>query len=50
MRQVRHVIATTTHALRAAIQRSQASLATWSWELSINPKTLDGEVRRWCFV
>jgi transposase-like protein len=30
----------TTHAVRAAIQRSQASLATLSRELGINPKTV----------
>ena len=40
MGQVRHGSATTTHAVRAAIQRSQASLATLSWELGINPKTV----------
>ena len=40
MRQVRHGSATTTHAVRAAIQRSQASLATLSRELGINPKTV----------
>ena len=33
MGQVRHGCATTTHAVRAAIQRSQASLATLSREL-----------------
>jgi hypothetical protein len=33
-------LATTTHADRAAIQRSQASLATLSRELGINPKTV----------
>jgi hypothetical protein len=38
--QVRHGSATTTHAVRAAIQRSQASLATLSRELGINPKTV----------
>ena len=32
--------ATTTHAVRAAIQRSQASLAQLSRELGINPKTV----------
>jgi hypothetical protein len=32
------------HAVRAAIQRSQASLATLSRELGINPKT----VAKWC--
>jgi len=37
---VRHGSATTTHPLRAAIQRSQASLAQLSKELGINPKTV----------
>ena len=40
MGQVRHGCATTTHGVRAAIQRSQASLATLSRELGINPKTV----------
>jgi hypothetical protein len=40
MGQVRHGSATTTHAVRAAIQRSQASLAELSRELGINPKTV----------
>ena len=40
MGQVRHECATTTHAVRAAIQRSQASLATLSRELGINLKTV----------
>jgi transposase InsO family protein len=40
MGQVRHGSATTTHAIRAAIQRSQASLSQLSRELSINPKTV----------
>jgi hypothetical protein len=40
MGQIRHGSATTTHAVRAAIQRSQASLATLSRELGINPKTV----------
>lgn len=40
MGQVRHGSATTTHAVRAAIQRSQASVATLSRELGINPKTV----------
>jgi transposase-like protein len=40
MGQVRHGIATTTHAVRAATQRSQASLSTLSRELGINPKTV----------
>ena len=35
-----HGSATTTHTIRAAIQRSQASLATLSRELGINPKTV----------
>ncbi len=39
MGQVRHGSATTTHAVRAAIQRSQASIAALSRELGINPKT-----------
>ena len=40
MGQVRHGSATTTHAVRAAIQRTQASLATLSRELGIKPKTV----------
>ena len=40
MGQIRHGSATTTHAVRAAIQRSQASLAQLSQELGINPKTV----------
>jgi transposase-like protein len=40
MGQVRHGSATTTHAVRAAIQRSQASLAQLSRELGLNPKTV----------
>ena len=40
MGQVRHGSFTTTHAVRAAIQRSQASLAQLSRELGINPKTI----------
>ncbi len=40
MGQVRHGCATTPHAVRAAIQRSQASLATLSREPGINPKTV----------
>ena len=40
MGQVRHGCATTTHAIRAAIQRSQASNAELSRELGINPKTV----------
>jgi hypothetical protein len=38
--QIRHGSAATTHAVRAAIQRSQASLAHLSKELGINPKTV----------
>ena len=40
MGQIRHGSATTTHAVRAAIQRSQASLAQLSREFGINPKTV----------
>ena len=40
MGQVRHGSATTTHVVRAAIQRSQTSLAQLSKELGINPKTV----------
>jgi arylsulfatase A-like enzyme len=40
MGQIRHGSATTTHAVRAAIQRSQASLTQLSKELGINPKTV----------
>ena len=40
MGQVRHGSATTTHAVRAAIQRSQASISELSRELGINPKTV----------
>jgi hypothetical protein len=40
MGQIRHGSATTTHAVRAAIQRSQASLTQLSKQLSINPKTV----------
>ena len=40
MGQVRHGSGTTTHAVRAAIQRSQASLSQLSRELGINPKTV----------
>jgi len=40
MGQVRHGSATTTYAVRAAIQRLQASLAALSQELGINPKTV----------
>lgn len=40
MGQIRHRSATTTHAVRAAIQRSQAPLASLSKEFGINPKTV----------
>ena len=40
MGQIRHGSATTTHAVRAAIQRSQASLTQLSKEFGINPKTV----------
>ena len=40
MGQIRHGSATTTHAVRAAIQRSQASLATLSKKFGVNPKTV----------
>ena len=40
MSQVRHGSATTTHAVRAAIQRSQVSLATLSRDLGINLLTV----------
>lgn len=43
MGQVRHGSATTTHAVSAGIQRSQASLAELSREQGINPK----RVARW---
>jgi hypothetical protein len=40
MGQICHGSATTTRSVRAAIQRSQASLAQLSRELGINPKTV----------
>ena len=40
MGQIRHGSARTTHAVRAAIQRSQTSLTQLSKELGINPKTV----------
>ena len=40
MGQVRHGSATTTHAVRAAIQRSQASAAELSRTYGINIKTV----------
>lgn len=40
MGQVRHGSATTTHPVRAAVQRLQASLATLSLQLGINAKTV----------
>lgn len=41
---IRHGSTTTTHAVRVAIQRPQASLVTLSRELGSNPKT----VAKWC--
>ncbi len=43
MAQVLHKRATTTHAIRAEIQRSQDSIATLSKRYNLNPKT----VRKW---
>lgn len=40
MGQVRHGSASTTHAIRAHIQRSQASIAELSRKLGVNPKTV----------
>ncbi len=40
MGQVRHSSVTTTHAVRAEIQRSQASLVQLNRELGNNPKTV----------
>ena len=40
MGKIRRGSATITHVVRAAIQRPQASLATLSHELGINPKTV----------
>ena len=40
MGQVRHGSATTTHAVRAAIQRSKASVAQLAEQYAINPKTV----------
>lgn len=40
MGQICHSSATTTHAVRAVMQRWQASLAQLSQELGINPKTV----------
>lgn len=40
MGQIRHGSTTTTHAIRAAIQRSQASTEELSRELGINPMTV----------
>jgi hypothetical protein len=41
MGQVRHGCASTTHAIRAAIQRSQATTAALSGELGVNVKTVE---------
>ena len=46
MGQVLHGCATTTHAVRAAIHRSQASLSTLSREFGINPKTVANRRKR----
>lgn len=40
MGQVRHGSATTSHAIRTAMQRSQVSIAELSRELGIKPKTV----------
>ena len=40
MGQVHHGCATTTHTVRATIQRSQASISALSKEFGINPKTV----------
>jgi len=40
MGQVLHGSATTTHAIRAAIQRAKASIAQLSEKYAINPKTV----------
>ena len=44
MGRIRHGRATTTQAVRAAIQRSEASIAVLSWEHGGNPKTLRSTV------
>ena len=46
MGQVLHGSATTTHAIRAAIQRSKASLQALSERYGINPKTVTKWRRR----
>jgi len=48
MGQVLHGSATTTHAVRAAIQRSQASAAELSQTYGINPKTVLKWKKRAC--
>ena len=40
MGQILHQRATTTHAIRSAIQRSQASIAQLSKQYNLNPKTV----------
>ena len=40
MGQVLHGSATTTHAVRAAIQRSKATIAALSTQFGVNPKTI----------
>ncbi len=46
MGQILHGSATTTHAVRAAIQRSQASIAQLSSTYSVNPKTIAAQFLR----
>ncbi len=49
MNQIRHGSATTTHAVQAAIQRSQASAGELSRSYGINPKTVF-KWRKWATV
>ena len=49
MGQIRHGCATTTHAVRAAIQRSQATNAALSRQLGINVKTV-AKWRKWVIL
>ena len=46
MGQVRHGSATTAYAVKAALQRSQASLLALSREIGINPKTVAKKRKR----
>ena len=48
MGQVLHGSATTTHAVRAAIQRSKASIQELSARYGINPKTVQKWRKRGC--